>query len=39
MAYRKKMSKRGNRKSFKKGLRTRKNNFSSGFTKRGGMRL
>lgn len=39
MAYRKRMSKRHSRKSFKRGLKTRSKNFNSGFVKRGGMRF
>lgn len=39
MAYRKKMSRRQNRKTFRKGMKSSKKNYSSGFVKRGGMRF
>lgn len=39
MAYRKKMSFRQNKKSFKKGLKSKRKNYHSGFAKRGGIRL
>lgn len=39
MAYRKKMSRRRSRSSFRKGLRSRKKNYDSGYVKRGGMRF
>ena len=39
MAYRKRMSRRQNKKSFRKGMKSRKKNYDSGFVKRGGMRF
>ena len=39
MKYRKKMSRKGSRRSFRKGLKTRGKNYNSGFVKRGGMRF
>lgn len=39
MKYRKRMSKRGNRRSFKKGLGVKRKNYQSGYVKRGGMRF
>ena len=39
MKFRKKMSKRRSRKSFRKGLKTKSTNYNSGYTKRGGMRF
>ena len=39
MAYRKRMSRGRNRKNFRRGLKSRKKNYSSGYVKRGGMRF
>lgn len=39
MKYRSKMTRKSNRRSFRKGLRTRKRNYDSGYVKRGGMRF
>lgn len=39
MKYRKRMSKRKSRKTFRKGLKSRGANYQSGFVKRGGMRF
>lgn len=39
MAYRKKMSRGKNKRSFRRGLKSRGKNYTSGFTKRGGMRF
>ena len=39
MKYRKRMSKRRSKRSFRKGLKSRRHNYDSGFVKRGGMRF
>ena len=39
MKFRKKMSKRRSKKSFRKGLKSRGANYQSGYVKRGGMRF
>ena len=39
MSYRKKISRRKNRKNFRKGLKSRRKNYSNGYLKRGGMRF
>ena len=39
MAFRKKMSKRRSKKNFRRGLKSRRKNYDSGYVKRGGMRF
>ena len=39
MKFRKRMSKRKSKRSFRKGLKSRGANYNSGYVKRGGMRF